>query len=101
MDSARSQPAARRSKLTTRVMFVGLSVVVIYLVVAYLVLPFVWERYAKLHPAINDVPGITETADGIPGDPLNVALVGTQDELAAIMLAAKWHQAAALGLKAT
>ncbi len=71
-----------------------------YLTVAYVVLPAIWSRYAKLHPALSDVPGITETADGIPGDPLNVALVGTQDELAAIMLAAKWYQAAALGLKA-
>ncbi len=100
MNSARSQPAARRFKLTTRILFVGLSVVVIYLVVAYVVLPFGWERYARRHPAINDVPGITETKDGIPGDPINVALVGTRDEVTATMAAAKWNQAAALGIEA-
>ena len=69
-------------------MFVALTLVVIYLLVAYLVLPFIWERYARRHPEINDVPGITQTKGGIPGDPLNVALVGTKAELVAIMAAA-------------
>jgi hypothetical protein len=76
------------------------GLLLVYLTVAYFVLPALWKRYEERHPALDDVPGITETADGIPGDPLNVALVGTQEELAAVMLAAKWYQAAALGLEA-
>jgi hypothetical protein len=63
------------------------------------VIPEVWKRYVRRHPALDDVPGITTTADGIPGDPINVCLVGTQEELIEIMLAAKWDHADALGLR--
>jgi hypothetical protein len=69
-----------------------------YLLIAYLVLPAIWNRYETRH-SLGDVPGITTTANGIPGDPINVALVGTKDELIRIMLAANWYEAAALGLK--
>jgi hypothetical protein len=55
--------------------------------------------YTREHPSLEDEPRITHTADGIPGDPLNVALIGTKAEIEAIMKAAKWHSAAALGLR--
>jgi hypothetical protein len=42
------------------------------------------------------MPGITYTEDGIPADPINVALVGTKEEVIRIMLAAKWYPADAL-----
>jgi len=70
-------------------------------VVAYLVLPAVWKRYERRHPALDDVPGITQTADGTPGDPLNVALVGTKADLVKVMLAARWHPADPLSLKSS
>jgi LssY C-terminus len=70
-----------------------------YLVVAYLVMPLVWIRYAHRHPALEDIPGITYTGDDHPGDPINVALIGTETELKNIMLAAKWYPADALGLR--
>jgi hypothetical protein len=67
--------------------------VVGYLVAVYLVVPALWKRYEKKHPELDDVPGITHTADGIPGDPINVALIGTREELVKAMLAARWHPA--------
>jgi LssY C-terminus len=67
--------------------------------VAYLIAPRVWETYARHHPSFDDNPRLTETGDGHPGDALNVALTGTEAELKAIMLAAKWYPADALGLK--
>lgn len=39
------------------------------------------------------------TSDGHPGDPLNVALIGTKEQVETIMKAAKWYSAAALGLR--
>ena len=39
------------------------------------------------------------TADGIPADPINVALVGTKAEVMTIMLAAKWFPADPLTLR--
>ncbi len=76
-----------------------LGVLWAYVVAAYVVIPWFWERYARRHPAFDDNPRITTTGDGHPGDPLNVALIGTSDELDGIMQAAKWFPAAALGLR--
>jgi hypothetical protein len=67
--------------------------------VAYLIGPSLWNRYADRNPTFDDNPRITETGDHHPGDPLNVALIGTQAELEHIMQAAGWYPAAALGLE--
>ena len=45
------------------------------------------------------MPDVTHTASGIPGDPLNVALVGSEAELERVFTAAKWFRAAALGVR--
>jgi hypothetical protein len=71
----------------------------IYLVVAYFIAPTMWKVYAKHHPTFDDNPRITETGDHHPGDPLNVSLIGTKEQVDEIMKAAKWYPAAALGLK--
>ena len=57
------------------------------------------EAYAKRHPALDASPRITQTSDHHPGDPLNVALIGTREQLDAIMQAAGWFPAKALGLR--
>jgi hypothetical protein len=77
----------------------ALGLLLLYLAVAYLLLPGLWKGYAHRHPSLEDVPGITYTADGIPGDPINVALIGTKAELMQIMLAAKWYPADPLTLR--
>jgi hypothetical protein len=66
---------------------------------AYLILPAFLTRYAKRHPSLADIPGITHTGNGMPGDPLNVALIGTKAEVLKIMLAARWHPADPLTLR--
>ena len=53
------------------------------------------------HPAVEDIPGVTYTANGIPGDPLNVALVGTEGQIDAAMLAAKWFPADRITLRSS
>lgn len=65
----------------------------VWVLAAYLLLPRVWRRYTRRHPALDDAPRITHTADGIHGDPLNVGLVALEDELQAAMLAAGWFPA--------
>ena len=60
-----------------------------YVVVAYVALPVFWIRYTRHHPSLADIPNITHTVDGILGDPLNVALIGTETELKRIMRAAQ------------
>ncbi|HYT87619.1 MAG TPA: LssY C-terminal domain-containing protein [Gemmataceae bacterium] len=77
------------------------ALAVLWLLLAYFLLPRLWRRYARRHPALEDAPRITHTADGIHGDPLNVGLVGTEDELQAAMLAAGWFPADPITLKSS
>lgn len=78
-----------------------LIVIALYLVVAYVALPLDWRWYVHRHPAIDEVPGITRTSDGIPGDPVNVALVGDHDQVVGLMLAAGWNPADKLSLESS
>jgi hypothetical protein len=71
----------------------------VYLLVAYLVVPRLWIHYEH-HPALAEVPKRTLTADGIPGDALNLALIGSEAEMLDAFALAGWRQAAALGLRA-
>lgn len=82
-----------------RAMVLVTSVVLLYAVVAYLVMPWDWRRYVRRHPSLEDIPGITHTKVGIPGDPLNVALIGTETDVKKIMLAARWYPADPLTLR--
>ena len=75
------------------------GVLLLYLIVAYLVAPYWWKHYARKHPSLEDLPNVTHTKSGIHGDPLNVALIGTKDQLMKIMVDAKWYPADPLSLK--
>lgn len=62
-------------------------------VAAYLVAPWLWEMYFRHHSQFTDTQRITETADGHPGDPLNIALVGDESQVVLAMSAAGWYPA--------
>jgi hypothetical protein len=91
-------PAKQRSR-ARQVARLIIALLLSYLMVAYLVIPFLTERYFHRHPSLDDIPGITQTGDGHPGDPLNVALIGTEAEVKRILLAAGWRPADPLGLR--
>jgi hypothetical protein len=97
-DMPTSAPVKRRGRWKWAALVAG-GVILAYLAVAYVLLPAFWKGRARRHPSLEDVPGVTYTADGIPGDPLNVALVGTKEEVMAVMLAAKWDPADPLTLR--
>lgn len=97
--SVPSPPAPKTWKLRKRAAGCLVVFLLCYLAVAYLIVPQLWKRYARKHPSFDDNPRLTETGDGHPGDALNVALTGTESELKAIMLAAKWYPADPLGLE--
>ena len=83
-------PPKRRSRRRQALLCVA-GLLLAYLVVAYVILPLGWIRYAHRHPSLEDIPRITHTIADIPGDPLNVAVIGTETRVKKIMLAAKWH----------
>ncbi len=74
-------------------------VLLIYLIGAYVMAPVFWRLYAHRHPTLEGIPGITYTKLGIPGDPINVAMIGTRDELMHIMKSASWIPADPLSLR--
>jgi hypothetical protein len=93
-----AQPRGVKRRLR-RILTAVSAVLVVYVVAAYVLLPLAWDLYERRHPALDDLPGITETADRIPGDPINVALVGSETGLKAAMRAAGWYPADPLSLK--
>jgi hypothetical protein len=92
-----AQRWSRRKRIVT---ITGL-VLGVWLIAAYIAVPVLWKRYAQRHPSLEDVPGVTYTADGIPADPINVALIGTRAEVMKILLAAKWYPADKLTLRSS
>ena len=90
---------SKRPSRWKRVAVTVAAFLVVYLAVAYLIVPHAWKMYAQHHPSLDDNPRVTETGDGHPGDPLNVGLIGTETEVKEIMQAAKWYAADPLGLK--
>lgn len=90
---------SNRTSRRKRIIIAVSAIVAVWAAAAYLLAPAAWYRYAKHHPTLDDIPTITYTADGIPGDPLNVGLIGTERQLKQIMIAAKWYPADPLTLK--
>lgn len=64
----------------------------VYLVLAYLALPALW-RHHEHEPGLAELPMVTRTSTGIPGDALNVGLVGSQEDVLRAMQAAGWFPA--------
>jgi len=95
---AATNSPARRSRFR-RVASALALLLIAYFVTSYLIVPALWVRYAHRHPSFDDIPRITYTGDDHPGDPLNVALIGTETELKQIMIAAKWYPADPLTLR--
>lgn len=67
-----------------------------YVLTAYVILPNVIRMGLKLlHRKM--VPSYTITGDGLPGDPVNIALVGTLQQLRSAFAATGWMEADQLG----
>ena len=60
--------------------------------IAYIVLPQIWTHYEH-QKGLAGLTMVTRTAQGIPGDPINVGLVGTKADVLCAMHAAAWYPA--------
>jgi len=76
-----------------RLLELAVAVILLYLAVAYVIMPLAWKRDVRRHPQLFDAPRITHTSDGIAGDPVNVALLGSEADVIHAMIAAKWDPA--------
>jgi hypothetical protein len=79
--------------------FYGLSMMTfIYAAAAYLVAPEVWRLLEGEDITVADEM-ITRTTAGIPGDPINIGLVGSQEDVVQAFHRAGWYPADALTLR--
>ncbi len=88
-------------RMLRRAVFRGLAGLVMvlpsYALLAYILLPASWHQYQKRLP--RAAPAITYTAEEIPADPLNVALVGSREQVLDAMGAAGWLPADRITLR--
>ncbi len=77
-----------------------LAAVGLYGFLAYVVLPLTWWHYEHQR-ALAGVNMLTRTAAGIPGDPINVGLVGAKEDVLCAMNAAAWYPADPITLRSS
>jgi len=83
-----------------RALLLALAVVVAYWLIAYLALPALWTHYEH-QKGLAKLPMVTRTAQGIPGDPINVGLVGDNRDVLCAMQAAGWYPADPVTLRSS
>ena len=76
------------------------AIVGLYFLLAYIVLPLFWRHYEHQH-ALAGLTMVTRTASGIPGDPMNVGLVGSRDDVLCAMNVAGWYPADPITLRSS
>jgi len=76
-----------------------LAVGITYAIAAYVILPRAIRMGLKILHS-ERVPRYTLTGDGLPGDPVNLALIGTHAQLRAAFALLGWSEADRLGLLA-
>lgn len=90
---------SRRSK--PRILLVLLAVILCaYGAIAYVMLPRTWAHFEH-QKGLAGFTMVTRTAQGIPGDPLNIGLVGNKDDVLCAMHAAGWYPADPITLRSS
>jgi hypothetical protein len=76
------------------------GLIIAYGIVSYLAAPEIWKLATR--GSMADRPEmLTRTTDGIAGDPINIALVGSKSEVIKAFVAAGWHPADPITLRSS
>lgn len=81
-------------------LFIFAALLIVYLTLAYVVLPALWTHHEH-EPGLASFPMVTRTGADIPGDPFNVGLVGSKEDILRAMQAAGWFPADAITLRSS
>lgn len=81
-----------------RYLLLFVAVIACYVTISYLVLPATWSRIEH-EPGLSHLPMLTSTAQGIPGGPINVGLVGTREDVVSAFHVAAWFPADPITLR--
>jgi LssY C-terminus len=95
-----SPTAPKRYRRLRQAELLLLLVLIGYGLVAYIVLPTFWTHYEH-QKRLAGLPMMTQTAQGIPGDPINVGLVGDSKDILCAMQAAGWYPADPVTLRSS
>ena len=95
-----SRRGERLRRWSARAATLLVAALFLWLVLAYAILPALWRHYEH-NPSLAEAPKTTVTAQGIPGDPLNVGLVGAEDDVVRSMLDAGWDPADPITLRSS
>jgi hypothetical protein len=68
----------------------AIGIVLAYTALAYVALPALWSHHEHQRGLAN-LPMVTRTAQGIPGDPINVGLIGDKLDVLCAMHEAAWY----------
>ena len=96
---AGAAPPRRRSRLR-RTAELALLALLAYGALAYLLLPILWTHHEH-QKRLAGMPMVTRTAQGIPGDPINVGLIGDIRDVLYAMQAAGWYPADPVTLRSS
>ena len=87
-------------RITDRRLPTILALSLTYAIAAYLILPRLVRMGLKILQR-KSVPSFTLTGDGLPGDPVNLALIGEFERLRAAFASAGWIEADPLNLRSS
>jgi hypothetical protein len=93
-------PLPRRRRRLDRALAVTALALALYLLIAYGLLPAWWMRHER-EAGLATLPMLTRTAQGIPGDAINLAVVGDEREILCAMAAAGWTRADPVTLRSS
>jgi hypothetical protein len=93
------EPLRRRGHFR-RVAKLALLTLIAYGLLAYVILPALWTHHEH-QKGLADLPMVTRTGQGIPGDPINVGLIGDTKDVVCSMHAAGWFPADPITLKSS
>jgi hypothetical protein len=99
IDDVPSHPHHDHSRLE-RALLLALGIVIAYALLAYVALPALWSHYEQ-QKGLANLPMTARTSLGIPGDPINVGLVGDQRDVLCAMHAAGWYPADPVTLRSS
>ncbi|WP_295620439.1 LssY C-terminal domain-containing protein [Chamaesiphon sp. GL140_3_metabinner_50] len=94
----KNKNVARRRRWIKPILTISGGVVLTYGICAYAILPAIWRHYEH-NPKLANSPKVTHTSEGIPGDPVNIGVVGTRQEVVRAMLLAGWYPADSITIK--
>ena len=94
------RPSPKRRGGLFRALTLTLFTLCGYGLLAYLILPALWTHYEH-QKGLAELPMVTRTGQGIPGDPMNVGLIGDNKDVVCAMHQAGWYPADPITLKSS